>query len=160
MYYKRTYFAQFVIKLIVEITINKAVVGSWSWGLNQICGGGCGIAWDTQHSGCTIAMVLLSVYGHFRQFWGGCASDVVHPKRVILFANVTLLKGAVMSYVMSQHCMCIGHVSFYYKRSTDASVGGSCPLFIHSSGLTLSPETCMWLVPNVCRSDVSSCLRT
>ena len=28
VYYKRTYFAQFVIKLIVEIMINKAVVGS------------------------------------------------------------------------------------------------------------------------------------
>ena len=28
MYYKRTYFAQFVIMLIVEIMINKVVVGS------------------------------------------------------------------------------------------------------------------------------------
>ena len=95
-----------------------------SQGHAQICGGGCGIVWYTQHSGCIIAMVLLFVYGHFRQFWGGHALDAACLKRVILFANGTSLKGAVMSYVMSQHCMCIGYMTFYYKRSTDASVGG------------------------------------
>ena len=44
------------------------------------------------------------------------------------------------------------HMTFYYKRSTGTSVGGSRLLFIHSSGSTLSPETCVWLVPNACRS--------
>ena len=103
---------------------------------------------DTWRSGCTIATVLLSVYDHFRQFWGGHALDAACPKCVILFADVTSLKGTVMS----QHCMCIGHVTFYYKRSADASVGGSCLLFIRSSGSTLSPETRVWLVTNACRS--------
>ena len=84
--------------------------------------------------------------------YGGHTSDAPHPKRVILFSDVTSLKGAVTSYVMPQHCTCIGHVTFYYKRPASASVGGSGLLFIHSSGLTLSPETCVWLVPNVCRS--------
>ena len=83
----------------------------------------CGVARDTRRSGCTVAAVLLSVYSHFRQFCGGHASDVLRLKLVILFANVTLLKGTVTSYVMSQCCMCIGHVTFYYKRSADASWG-------------------------------------
>ena len=52
-----------------------------------------------------------------------------------------------MSYLMSQHCTCIGHMTFYYKWSANASVQGSCLLFVHLSGLTLSPETHRWLVP-------------
>ena len=112
----------------------------------------CGVVRDTRRSGCTVAAVLLSVYSHFRQFCGGHASDVLCLKRIILFANVTLLKGTVTSYVMSQCCMCIGHVTFYYKRSADAWVGGSCLLFICLSGLTLSPEIYVWLVSNACRS--------
>ena len=123
-----------------------------SRGCTQIHGGGCGVVQDTQRSRCTIVTVLPSVYGHFGQFWGGCTLDTARPKCVILFADVTLLKGAVTSYVMSQHHTSVGHVTFYYKRSTDALVGGSCLLFIHSSGLTLSPETHVWLVPNTCKS--------
>ena len=80
---------------------------------------------------------------------GQVIDDVLCPKHVILFSDVTSLNGTVMSYVMSQCHMCIGHVTFYYKRSAYASVRGSCLLFIHSSGSTLSPETYMWLVPNV-----------
>ena len=55
-------------------------------------------------------------------FWatlGGRASDAVLPKCVILFANVTLLNDAVMS----QCCTCIGHMTIYYKRATNASMG-------------------------------------
>ena len=111
----------------------------------------CGIAQNTWHSGCTIAMVLICL-GLFRQIWGGGASGTACPKCVILFADVTSLKGAVTSIVTSQCCTCVGHVTFHYKRSTDASMGGSCLLFVCSSGSTLSPETHVWLVPNVCRS--------
>ena len=111
----------------------------------------CGVARDTQRSGCTVATGFLSVYSRFRQFWGGHTSDAMCPKHIILFADIMSLKGTVMSYVMSQCHTCIGHVTFYYKRSTNASVRASCLLFIHSSGSTLSPETCMRLVPNVCR---------
>ena len=116
----------------------------------------CGVARNTRRSGCTVGAVLLSVYGHFRQFLGGHALGAEHLKCIILFANVTSLKGAVTSHVMSQCCTCIGHMTFYYKRSADTSVGGSC-LFVRSSGLTLSPETHMWLVPNVCRSRCVYC---
>ena len=111
----------------------------------------CGVARYTRRYGCTVDAVLLFVYGRFRQFWDGRALDTARPKHVILFADVTSLKGTVTSYVMSQCRTCIGHVNFYYKRSTDASVGASCLLFIHLSGLTLSPETCVWLLPNTCR---------
>ena len=120
-------------------------------GCTQICKGGCGITWNTQCPGCTMAMVLL-FYSHFKAIFGGHTSDTPHLKHIILFSNVTSLKGAVTSYMMSQHCMCIGHMIFYYKRPTNASVGGSGLLFIHSSGSTLSPETHVWLVPNACRS--------
>ena len=87
-------------------------------------------------------------------FWailGRCALDVVRLKHVILFADVTSLNDAVMSYVTSQHHTCVGHVTIYYKRATNTSVGDSCPLFICLSRLTLSPETCMWHVSNTCR---------
>ena len=102
--------------------------------------------------GCPVAAVLLSIYGRLRQFLGGRASDMACPKRVTLFADVTSLNGAVMSYVTSQCRMCIGHVTFYYKRAANTSVGASCLLFVLSSGSILSPETCVWLVPNTCRS--------
>ena len=87
-------------------------------------------------------------------FWailGRHASDVVFSKCIILFANVTSLNDAVTSYVTSQHHMCIGHMTIYYKRATNTLVGDSCLLFICSSGLTLSPEAHMWLVFNTCR---------
>ena len=112
----------------------------------------CGIAWNTRCSGCAIATVLLSIYSHLRQFLGGHITDAARPKHSILFADVTSLNSNVTSYV-TQHSTCIGLVTFYYKRAADTSVGGgSCLLFVRSSGLTLSPETCMWLVPNACRS--------
>ena len=88
-------------------------------------------------------------------FWailGGCTLDVACLKHIILFVDITSLNDAVMSYATSQHRTCIGHVTIYYKRATNTSVGGSCQLFVHSSGSTLSPETCMWLVSNTCRS--------
>ena len=55
---------------------------------------------NTRRSGFAVAAVLLSVYGSFRQFWGERVSDVARPKHVILFADVTSLKGAVTLYVM------------------------------------------------------------
>ena len=99
--------------------------------------------------------ITLSMAITLQLFWGilgGRASDRAHPKHVILFANVMSFNDAVTSYVMSQHHMCIGHMTFYYKRAANTSVGGSCLLFVHSSGLTLSPETHVWLVSNICRS--------
>ena len=67
-----------------------------------------------------------------------------------------IVKGCydIICDVTAPHC--IGHVTFYYKRSADSLVGGSCLLFIHSSGLTLSPETHGRLVPKNVSHDVSS----
>ena len=64
----------------------------------------------------------MAVLGNFY----GDASDVACLKCIILFVNVTLFNDAVMSYVMSQHHTCIGHVTIYYKRAANTLVGGSC----------------------------------
>ena len=73
-------------------------------------------------------------------FWailGGCTSDVACLKCIILFADVTSLNNAVMSYVTSQCRTCIGHMTFYYKRAANTLVGDSCLLFPHLPGSTL-----------------------
>ena len=86
---------------------------------------------------CHITLVFLW------PFWVGA----LRMQCIILFADITSLNDTVTS----QCHMCIGHMTFYYKRAANTSVGGSCLLFIRSSGFTLSPETCMWLVSNTCR---------
>ena len=92
------------------------------------------------YCGCN-ALVLQPFLGNF--IW-------VRFRGIILFADITSLNGTVMSYVTSQHHTCIGHMTFYYKRSTNASVGGSCLLFVHLSGSTLSPEpACGWCLTGV-----------
>ena len=100
----------------------------------------------------TLSVLLLRYQHHLQPFWailGRRASDMACQKHVILFANITSLNDAVMSYVTLWCHTCIGHVTIYYKRATNALVGGSCLLFVCS---TLSPETRMWLVSNTCRS--------
>ena len=49
-------------------------------------------------------------------YFGQTASKVCH-----LFSDVTSSGGAMTSCVMSWHHMCTGHMTFYYKRSADAS---------------------------------------
>ena len=56
---------------------------------------------------------------------GRCTSDAVPSKCIISFVDVTSLNNAVTSYMMSQHCKCVGHMTIYYKRAANASVGGS-----------------------------------
>ena len=63
------------------------------------------------------------IYGHFRTFLERHTLDALHLKHVILFVNVASFNNAVMSYMMSQYCMCIGHMTIYYKRATSASGG-------------------------------------
>ena len=77
----------------------------------------------TRRSGYTMAAVLF--YSHFLAIFCGCTLDTPHPKHIILFLDLTSLMSAVTLYVTSQHCTCISHMTFYYKRSTNASVGGS-----------------------------------
>ena len=63
----------------------------------------------------------MAVLAHFLRRH---TSDVLCLKRIILFVNVTSFDDAVMSYMMSQHCTCIGHMTVYYKRAANTSVGG------------------------------------
>ena len=77
---------------------------------------------------------MLTCFGH-------AAFKVCH-----LFLDVTSSGGAVTSCVMSWHRTCTGHVTFYYKRSANASFEallahlalGSRQL-VHPSGSSLSP---------------------
>ena len=69
----------------------------------------------------------------------------MHLKHVILFSNITSLKDAVTSCVTSQHCMCIGHVTFHYIRSTDALVGVlACCSSVCQVQLCHQRPTCGW----------------
>ena len=64
---------------------------------------------------------------------------MVRWKHIVLFADVTSLNDAVMSYVMSQYCMCTGHMTIYYKRAANTSVGEFLPivrLFIRFDSVT------------------------
>ena len=54
---------------------------------------------------------------------GNFGVGTLRARCIILFADVTSLKGTVTSYVTPQHCTCIGHMTFYYKRSADTSMG-------------------------------------
>ena len=74
-----------------------------------------------------------------------------HLQCVILFVDIMSFDNAVMSYMTSQCCTYIGHVTIYYKRAANTSVGGVLSQFIGLLGLTLSPETLVWLVSNMCR---------
>ena len=57
---------------------------------------------------------------------------------------------------MSQHRMCIGHVTFYYKRSTDALVGVlTCCLSIHQVRIYHQRPTCGWCLMRVGRDPSS-----
>ena len=62
-------------------------------------------------------------YGCFKVIFRGCALDAPCPKHINLFSDVTSLNDAVMSSMTSQCCACIGHVTFEYERSINASVG-------------------------------------
>ena len=74
----------------------------------------------------------------------------------ILFANVTLLNGTVTSHVMSWCHMCIGHMTFYYKRSTDTSVGVlACCSSIHQVWLYHQRPVCGWCLIRVGRNTSS-----
>ena len=86
-------------------------------------------------------------------FWailGGCALDAACLKCVILFANVMSLNDTVMSHVMSQHSMCIGHVTIYYKRATNTLVGIlACCSFIRQVRLYHQRPVCGWCLTRV-----------
>ena len=90
------------------------------------------------------------IYGRFLR---KCASDTLCLKHVILFVDVTSFNDAVTSYVTSQHCTCIGHMTIYYKRAANTSVGG---VSVSSLGSTQSqvesPKSLVRLVSNMCRS--------
>ena len=86
-------------------------------------------------------------------FWvilGGHTSDMAHPKYIILFANVTLLNDAVTSYVTSRHHMCIGHMTFYYKRLPMPQWRVlACCLSIHQVQLYHQRPACGWCLTHV-----------
>ena len=63
-------------------------------------------------------------YSHFGVFLRRHTLDAPRLKHIILFVDVMSFNDAATSYVMSQHHTCIGHVTIYYKRAMNTSVGG------------------------------------
>ena len=62
------------------------------------------------------ALGFVTLLGNFTLMHFGCTTSKVRH----LFSYVMSSGGAVMSCVMSRCCMCMGHMTFCYKRSTDA----------------------------------------
>ena len=71
-----------------------------------------------------ICIYMPYIYGIMQTTWqsGWSLPEVLWPfsgnfviKRIILFSDVTSSVSAVISYVTSQHCMCIGHMTFAIK---------------------------------------------
>ena len=78
-------------------------------------------------------------------------------ERIILIAEGTSLNGTVMSYVTSQCCTCIGHVTFYYKRATDTSGGVlACCLSVRQVRLYHQRPLCGWCLTRVGRDAFSA----
>ena len=61
-------------------------------------------------------------YDHFGVFSRRHGSDMPCLKCVISFVEVTSFNDAMMSYMMSWHCTCIGHMTIYYKKVTNTSI--------------------------------------
>ena len=57
-------------------------------------------------------------------------SGMLHQKHITWLADVTSLNDAVTSYMMSLCHMCVGHVTFYYKRPCQIE-GGLLVLLAH-----------------------------
>ena len=118
---RRTYIARFVIKLIVVVKINKAVVGSSRGDTPKYKGEGVVLRGTPSTLGVLLpqcSCLSTAVLGNF-------GVGMLQAWCIILFADVTSLKGTVTLYVMSQCHTCIGQVTFYYKRAADTSVGSS-----------------------------------
>ena len=96
---------------------------------------------------CCITHIFL------QPFWtilGRHTLDTACPKHVILFANITSSNDTVTSYVMSQHRKCIGHVTIYYKRATNTSVGVlTCCSSICQVRLYHQRPVCGWCLTRV-----------
>ena len=60
--------------------------------------------------------IITSNYDHFGYFSRLWALDAPHQKCITKLVDVTSFDDAMTSYVMSLHCMCICHVTIYYKR--------------------------------------------
>ena len=68
--------------------------------------------------------------------------DALRLKCIILFVDITSFDNAVTSYMMSQCCTCIGHMTIYYKRATNTSGGEfqSVHQFIRFNSVTQDPH--------------------
>ena len=93
--------------------INKAVVGSSRRDAPKYTGR----VWHLTDHPVIQVVPARGFVAIFRQFH----VDTPHPKYVFLCSDVTSSGGTVTSCVMSQCCMCTGHMTFCYKRSANAS---------------------------------------
>ena len=79
--------------------------------------------------------------GSFQWTRFGHAASKAH----YLIFRCYIFEEAVMSYMMSQCCMCIGHVTFHYKRPANASVRVlACCLSVCQVQLYNQRPACGW----------------
>ena len=96
---------------------------------------------------CTEHLALWVYHGHFLWACLGCAaSKVCH----LIFRCCIINEHCdVICDVIAPHC--IGHMTFYYKRSADASVGGvlACGSSVHQVQLYHQRPVCGWCLTRV-----------
>ena len=102
--------------------VNKVVVGSGHGNVPKYAGEGV-VSHSTPSTLGGPYHINYINYGCFGVFSRRHTLDAPYLKHIISFVNVTSFNDAMTLYMMSQHHMCIGHVTIYYKRAANTSVG-------------------------------------
>ena len=85
----------------------------------------------------------------FKSFFIRHASDVLCPKCINLFQDVTSFNDAVTSSVMLQCCACGDHVTFQYERLVHTPLGALFLEFVLVSGLIHQRPAGIWCLMHV-----------
>ena len=107
--------------MLYKMWVNKAVVGSSHGDVPKYTGEGVASCATPGALGGPYCINYIN-YGHFGVLSRRHASDVLCLKRIISFINVTSFNDAMMSYMTSQCCTCVRHMTIYYKRAMNTSV--------------------------------------
>ena len=101
--------------------VNKVVVGSGHRDVPKNAGEGVALHSTPTTLGGPYHINYIN-YSHFGVFSRRCILNTLCLKCIISFIDITSFNDAMTSYMMSQHCMCIGHMTIYYKRAANTSI--------------------------------------